>query len=254
MQQYPQHDGRFASRTPAQKIRPRAATHTSFRIDTAISRCDGVAEQTFTLLRHGSAVSDRSTGRKFDVDRGVTTQAILFLTDLDPEAVGDAGAHATHYEAVPVADFHALVRHLPAVVIERSSFVDVGAGMGRAIILAREYAFASVTGIEVSPGLFEVARANLTARGPDELELREASVNRGDARIWTYPPGDLVVFMYNPFDATAMRAALGAILHRELPGETWLMYHTPVERKIIESDPQWNIVAEMSNGVVYRYG
>jgi hypothetical protein len=36
----------------------------------------------------------RMTGRGFDRDYGVTTHAVLFLDDLDPDAVGDAGADA----------------------------------------------------------------------------------------------------------------------------------------------------------------
>ena len=197
--------------------------------------------------------TQRSAGRRFDHDYGVTTQAILFLTDLDPDAVGDAGAHATHYEPVPVRDFRAMLRHVPAETIRRATFVDVGAGMGRALLLACEYPFVQVSGVEVSPGLFEVARGNIAQAGRLRRRCNDVRIMRDDARIWNYPPGDLVVFMYNPFDAEAMSAALGAILNRRGAGATWLLYHTPVERKIIEDDPQWTVVAETAASVVYRH-
>ncbi|MEO9171373.1 MAG: class I SAM-dependent methyltransferase [Candidatus Baltobacteraceae bacterium] len=196
---------------------------------------------------------ERNAGRRFDLEHGVTTQAILFLTDLDPEAVGDAGAHATHYEAVPVADFRMLMRHVPPETIERASFVDAGAGMGRAIILACEYPFARVRGVEISPGLCEVGRENISNATRTQRQCDDVAIERGDARIWKYPTGDLVVFMYNPFDGPAMEAALGAILHREDAGETWLMYHTPAERIIVENDPQWTVVSETPSGVLYRH-
>lgn len=198
--------------------------------------------------------SERSAGRRFDHDYGVTTQAILFLTDLDPESVGDAGAHATHYEAVPVGDFHALVVGLPPEAFTDSTFVDVGAGMGRAMLLAAEYPFKQVAGIEISPGLYEVARENLERADRARRACRDVRLVRNDARLWTYPPGDLVVFMYNPFDAEAMRATLGSILQRRDPGTTWLLYHTPVERETIESDLGWAIVSESHSGVIYHHG
>ena len=185
----------------------------------------------------------RSGGRRFDHDYGVTTHAVLFLTDLDPDAVGDAGAHATHYEAVPVADFRAMLAALPQGVVERSTFVDIGAGMGRAMILAAEYPFKQVWGIELSPGLYEVARENLETAKTRTPRCRDLRLVRGDARIADYPPGDLVVFLFNPFDAQALWMTLDALAHRGSGGTIYLLYHTPVESAVIESTPDWEMLA-----------
>jgi SAM-dependent methyltransferase len=193
----------------------------------------------------------RSGGRRFDHDYGVTTHAVLFLTDLDPDAAGDAGAHATHYEAVPVADFRALLAAVPDAAVSRATFFDVGAGMGRAMILAAEYPFKQVCGIEVSPGLYEVAKENLATARARDLRCHDIRLQRGDARIANYPPGDLVVFLFNPFDADALRATLASIADRRDPGETWLLYHTPVERAAIDAAPEWQLIAELLCGVVY---
>jgi SAM-dependent methyltransferase len=193
----------------------------------------------------------RSGGRRFDHDYGVTTHAVLFLTDLDPDAAGDAGAHATHYEAVPVADFRALIAALPQAALPDAAFVDVGAGMGRAMILAAEYPFKEVCGIEVSPGLYEVAKENLETARKRGLRCRDVRLQRGDARIANYPPGDLVVFLFNPFDAEALRATLASVADRRDRGATWLLYHTPVERAVIDGLPEWQLVAELPSGVVY---
>jgi SAM-dependent methyltransferase len=195
--------------------------------------------------------SGRSGGRRFDHAYGVTTHAVLFLTDLDPDDTGDAGAHATHYEAVPVSEFHQLLSTLPPDSIARSTFVDVGAGMGRAMILAAQYPFRQVCGIEVSPGLYEVARENLAIAKTHPLRCSDLRLVQGDARLWEYPPGDLVLFLFNPFDATALAQTLPAILARCGAGSTWLLYHTPVERAVVEADPGWKRHARLSCGDVY---
>ncbi len=193
----------------------------------------------------------RSDGRRFDHDYGVTTHAVLFLTDLDPDAAGDAGAHATHYEAVPVADFRELLAFVPKDAVPQSTFVDVGAGMGRAVILAALYPFKQVVGIEVSRALYEVAKENLAIVRARNLRCRDIWLQRGDARIANYPPGDLVVFLFNPFDAEALRVTIASVANRRDPGETWLLYHTPVERAVIDAMLEWQLVAELPCGVVY---
>jgi SAM-dependent methyltransferase len=196
--------------------------------------------------------SERSSGRRFDRKYGVTTQAILFLGDLDPDEAGDAGAHATHYEAVPIDDFRRLLAHVPAEIVANSTFVDVGAGMGRALLLAREMPFKQIVGIEVSGGLYEVARENLERAHGDQGHCKEIRIVHADARIWNYPSGDLVVFLFNPFDASALQATLASIVERRGPGSTWLVYHTPVERAIVEGDARFEYVAEERFGIVYR--
>jgi hypothetical protein len=178
---------------------------------------------------------------------------VLFLTDLDPDAAGDAGAHATHYEGVPVSEFHQMIATLPDGTLERSTFVDIGAGMGRAMILAATYPFKAVCGVEVSPGLYEVAKENIEIARAKALRSRDIRLVRDDARLWTYPPGDLVVFLFNPFDGEALMQTLAAVTYRRDPGVTWLLYHTPVERDVVTSTPGWTLHARLACGDVFHH-
>lgn len=157
----------------------------------------------------------------------MTTHAVVFLSDLDPETVGDAGAHATHYEAVPVDDFHRLMGLVPDEAIARSTFIDAGAGMGRAVMLAAEYPFAQIVGVEISAALLAIATDNLEKA---RIERRCADVRlvRGDARHYRFPPGDLVLFLYNPFDGEAFDDVLDRLAERRRRGTEYVLYHTPV--------------------------
>lgn len=179
---------------------------------------------------------------------------MLFLEDLDPDAVGDAGTHATHYEAVPVSDFRRLLATIPADDVKGSTFVDVGAGMGRAMLLASEYPFKQIVGVEVSPGLYEVAKMNLASARAFEQRCRDLRIVRDDARIFDYPPGDLVVFLYNPFDESALALTLAAVLGRRAAGRTWLVYHTPVHREHLDHDARWTLVSEIGDAAVWTSG
>jgi trans-aconitate methyltransferase len=197
------------------------------------------------------AKSERASGRRFDRDHGVTTHAVLFLSDLDPEATSDARSHATHYEAVPVSAFRALMHCIPDGVLPDSTFVDVGAGMGRAMLLATEYPFKQIVGIELSPGLHEIARENI-AKGYDfATRCSDVRLVRGDARKRQYPRGSLVVFLYNPFDGEALDAVLERLAERRDGGNEWVLYHVPVHADRLR-ERGYELVAEIADGHVYR--
>jgi predicted RNA methylase len=42
-----------------------------------------------------------------------------------------------------------------------TTFVDIGSGKGRALIIAAEYAFKRIIGVEYSPSLATICRRNL---------------------------------------------------------------------------------------------
>jgi SAM-dependent methyltransferase len=197
------------------------------------------------------AKTERSAGRRFDRDHGVTTHAVVFLSDLDPGSSGDACAHATHYEAVPVTAFRNLVAQVPDSVIASSVFVDAGAGMGRAVMLASEYAFKQVIGVEISPALLETARENLAKARDLRTRCRDVRLVRGDVRRHRFPGGDLVVFLYNPFDGEALDGMLDRLAQRRKPASEWILYYTPVHADRLQARG-YELVSSLTDSQVFR--
>jgi SAM-dependent methyltransferase len=92
----------------------------------------------------------------------------------------------------------------PAVAgrIEAYTFVDVGAGKGRAVLLAAELPFRKVIGVELNPHLAQIAQHNVerwrrVARSKNEKRIR---VIQADALEFRWPRTPLLVYIYNPFD------------------------------------------------------
>ncbi len=158
-------------------------------------------------------VSGRRAGQRFDAAHGVTTEALVFLGELDPEAVGPALEHATHYEPTPVADAEALLDASP-IAPPSATFVDLGAGMGRVALLAARRAFRAVIGVEVSPALVEIARENLVSLRDPARIVRDVKFVAHDAASYAFPRGDLVVYLYNPFRAPVLAAVLANLRTR----------------------------------------
>src|ERR1700694_2478164 len=136
----------------------------------------------------------RRQGQRFDAEHGVTTEALIFLGYLDPEAVGPSIEFATHYEPTPVDEFARLLAHSP-LAPERATFFDVGSGMGRVALLAMRYPFKQIVGVEISPALHEVARENLATYKTNTRACRDVRFVRADAASFDPPSGDLIVYL-----------------------------------------------------------
>lgn len=180
----------------------------------------------------------------------MTTEALVFLGELDPDAIGPSLEHATHYEPTPVGQAEALLDASP-LAPERATFVDLGAGMGRVVMLAARRPFRAVIGVEISPALAEIARENLATLHDPTRVVRDVKIVRADAAEYAFPRGDLVVFMYNPFHGPVLDAVLANV--RGLADrDVVLLYHTPVDRAAIDSTEAFELVADLGFGLAYR--
>jgi 16S rRNA G966 N2-methylase RsmD len=196
-------------------------------------------------------VSGRRAGQRFDADHGVTTEALVFLGELDPEAIGPSLEHATHYEPTPVAQADALL-DLSPLPPPATTFIDLGAGMGRVMMLAARRPFRAVIGVEISPALTEIARENLASLRDPRRVATDVKIVRGDAGEYAFPRGDLVVFMYNPFRAPVMSAMLANLAVSDETRDVVLLYHTPLERATIDEGGAFELIADLGYGLAYR--
>jgi predicted RNA methylase len=196
-------------------------------------------------------VSGRRAGQRFDAVHGVTTEALVFLGELDPDAIGLSLEFATHYEPTPVAEAEALLDGSP-LRPEQATFVDVGAGMGRVVLLAARRSFRRVLGIEISPALVEIARDNIASAHGAQRAAKDVRVVAADAASFAFPRGDLVVYMYNPFRAPVLERMLTNLLAADDAREIVLLYHTAVEHETIDGAARFEVVADLGFGLVYR--
>ena len=73
-------------------------------------------------------------------------------------------------------------------------FLDIGCGKGRPLIIASDYEFRMVIGIDYSLRLCRIARQNLV-----RCHARNALVICADATEFVYPSVDTFAFLYHPF-------------------------------------------------------
>lgn len=160
----------------------------------------------------GLRVADGFTRHPFDEEFGVRTSGLVAGRHLKSGHPHDR--HATAYFGVAPSVFRALLlrwqRSRPAAPIEKFSFIDVGAGMGRAVLLAAQLPFRQVEGVELNPTLVRIARRNLAAWRTAGRATAPMKMIRGDAVEFPLPPGPCLAFLFNPFGAIVMRRLLKA--------------------------------------------
>jgi SAM-dependent methyltransferase len=99
------------------------------------------------------------------------------------------------------------------------TFIDLGCGKGRTLLIAARLGFRHVIGVEIAPELADIARTNLA-----KLDVRNALVIHGDAAEYVFPSGGLVVYLYNPFGAPVMSLVIREVEHRIEHGESDEVY------------------------------
>jgi predicted RNA methylase len=158
----------------------------------------------------GLSLKDGLTLHPFDAQFGVRTSGLVAGRHLKSGHRHER--HATAYYGVAPSVFHALVkrwlRSPPSAPIEDTTFVDLGAGMGRAVLLASELNFRAVVGVELHPFLAAIARKNVSLWRAAARERAPIRIVEGDAVEFALPRGPALVFMFNPFGATVMRRLL----------------------------------------------
>ena len=157
-------------------------------------------------------------------------------TELDQLTIDSANkATAVHYAPTPRAVFCWLHELLPD---DRSNttFIDVGAGRGRIVMMASQYDYARVMGVEFADELAAQARANLAACPPASIKASRVEIIHGDATEIVAPDGVSIFFLFNPFGADVLEKFLNNVLgaHADNPRPMTFIYVNPLHADVIE--------------------
>jgi SAM-dependent methyltransferase len=143
------------------------------------------------------------------------------------------------YQPIPPEQFRAIMSALSAHLaadtnFSEFTFIDIGAGKGRALLLASEFSFRRIIGVELLPELAEIARENIR-----EFERRGMRFGIElicqDATNFNFPPEPAVVFLFNPLPQADLRRVLQNLersLH-ENPRPAYVAYANPVFEQVL---------------------
>ena len=94
--------------------------------------------------------------------------------------------------------------------IEQTVFLDVGAGKGRAMLLASQFPFLRVEGVELNADLAAIANANISLWHNDlqANALSPLTLHHADATTHPLPLEPTLAFLFHPFELPILRRFL----------------------------------------------
>jgi len=153
--------------------------------------------------------------RAFDRRFGTDTASEVALKDAGVLSGGDPyGVYRPFWESI----FHSAMGLLP-IDFPQFTFVDVGSGKGKILMLAAQYPFKAVEGVEYGAVLHDAAERNIAI-------FRKATGTRvpikpilGDAMAYDLPAGPAVCIIFNAFDEMTNTIVLRRIASQAGEGE-----------------------------------
>ena len=140
-----------------------------------------------------------------------------------------------------------LQRLHPRASIERTVFLDVGAGKGRAMLIASEYPFLRVEGVELSPELASIATNNIALwqNEPRSPALSPIVLHHEDATRLPLPSEPLLAHLFHPFEDRMLRRFLRHVerQRQQQPAPLDLLYVNAEHDSLLDKHPaferQW---------------
>jgi hypothetical protein len=154
-------------------------------------------------------------------------------------------AHDSENICYAAVSWRQLRRALPPnSVSERDVFIDLGSGMGRAVLEAAAiYPFRRVIGVELVEDLHRISQQNLAGTSR-RLRCQNIELICDDLRHYQIPDDVTVVFMNNPVRGSIFVAVLGEISAsiKRNPRSMRLIYGNPLEDAAVMETGEWRMV------------
>ncbi len=183
-------------------------------------------------LRRAHAFAERIAGLGAAGDGTTGKHELCDFTIVGPNS--SAGVHFVSTPWAVLRWVHACLP--PDAQKHRWTFLDLGAGKGRAVLSAAARPYKQVVGVEFAAELVAVARANVQAsrhRSP------RVSIVEADATVCKLPDGALIVFLFNPFGPPVIDAVIARLAaHRATTrAPVRVAYLNPVHAALFQHHP-----------------
>jgi SAM-dependent methyltransferase len=139
------------------------------------------------------------------------------------------------YQPTEPAPFREMISRLPVNLCE-FTFIDIGSGKGRVLLMAANYPFRRIIGLELLPALHSIALQNLARYKSQTQQCFRIEPVCCDACDFELPLEPLLLYFFHPLsqpDLHRFLAHLQQSLQHE-PRAVYAIYHNPVFDFIFE--------------------
>ena len=170
--------------------------------------------------------------RIFDYIYNVKTHKDLNINDLKFNSINKK--EAFNYETVAIFSIKQILNNID--INKNDIFIDFGCGKGRVLLIASQYKFKKIIGIEFSPELVDIARSNVSiCKDYNSFNIDIIKIIEGDVLDYKYNNNETVFYLYNPFSNIILDQLCGQIvksIHHK-PRRVYIIYVNPIFDNII---------------------
>jgi SAM-dependent methyltransferase len=134
------------------------------------------------------------------------------------------------------------------------TFLDLGSGKGRALLMASDYAFHRIVGVELLPALHRIALENLRSYKSERQRCSHLEAICADAASFPLPNEPLVIYLFNPLPEAGLRRFLANLDQslRARPRPAYLVYHNPLLEPVVTESPIYRKIAGTHQYSIFR--
>ena len=173
----------------------------------------------------------------FDAEHGTDTSGLIAAEELK-DSRRRRNIHNTGFYATAPSLFRQAAEKLP-IDHRRFTFIDLGAGKGRVMLLASQLPFKQVLGVELVPELQEIATRNVALFQAPARRCQDVQCILSDVRNFVFPPVPLVIFLWHPFVGPVFEKVMENLkesLSRD-PREVYVVYLKPAFESLVAGIP-----------------
>jgi len=138
------------------------------------------------------------------------------------------------YQPTDPAEFREMMKAL-TIDLREFTFLDIGSGKGRTLLMASEFPFRRILGVELVQELHEIAAQNIAAFSSTDQKCHNIQCICADARDFQFPPEPLLLYLFNPLPAPAMQTMLEHLQQslQQTPRHIRVIYHNPLSEQVL---------------------
>ena len=116
------------------------------------------------------------------------------------------------------------------------TFIDLGSGKGRVLLMASEYPFKGIVGVEFIPELHRAAQENIPRYASERQQCRQIESICMEARDFQFSPGPLVIYLFNPFSESTFARVLENLRQsiEQAPRPVYIAYRFTEHEKVLD--------------------
>ena len=138
------------------------------------------------------------------------------------------GIFHSPYQPTEPSLFHEMLSALK-INFHEFTFIDLGSGKGRVLLMAADYPFRRILGIELLPELHRVSVQNLSQFKSNSQRCFAVETICADARQFIFPPEPTVLYLFDPLHEQGLLQVIANLDRslREHPRPLYVLYHNP---------------------------